>query len=129
MAAIRMTLEGDRQMRQKLEGLAREFPLEARRGTNVVAKQKLAIAQERTPVKSGKLRDSGRVSVSIKKKGQNPNISATIKFGGPDILYARKVHETHKTHSKFLERTLQESVGTIGADLAREIDLKKAASA
>lgn len=124
--AIRMTLAGDREMKQKLQGCAREFPLEARRGTRVVAMQKADLAQERAPEKTGKLKASKRVSVSIRKSGATPNISATVKFGGPDVRYARIVHETHPTQSKFLESVLLEAVPTIGADLAREIDLKKA---
>lgn len=124
--AFRMTLAGDTEMKAKLRGVAREFPLEARRGTGVVAQQKLELAQERCPVKSGKLQASGKKSVSIRKSGATPNILATVKFGGPGIPYARIVHETHPTKSKFLESVMLEAVPTIGADLAREIDLKKA---
>jgi hypothetical protein len=124
--AIRMVLEGDRQMKQKLEGFAREFPLEARRGTRVVANQKGDLAQARAPEKTGKLKASKRIAVSIRRSASVTNISATVKFGGPDVPYARIVHATHPTKSKFLESVMLESVNTIGADLAREIDLKKA---
>lgn len=135
MSALKMTLTGDKEMKKRLERISVEFPLAARRGTREWAQEKLAIAQDRAPVKTGKLRDSGKVRITIGKRAtlfgfkasKEGDIAASIVFGGPDVPYARIQHETNPTHSKFLERTLVEAVGTAGAEIAEKIDLKKAA--
>ena len=132
-APFRMTLEGDRAMKRTLENMVRKFPVAVRRGTRVVAEEKLAITQDRVPVKTGKLKSTGKVRVVIRKVSGDENISAEIAYGGDGVLYAHKVHEDlgarHKGggKAKYVESVLMESVSTIGPDLAREIDLKRVA--
>jgi len=132
-AALRMTLDGDRAMKRKLESMVRKFPVAVRRGTRIVAEQKLAITQDRVPVKTGKLKSTGKVRISLRKVLGDENISATIVYGGSGVLYARRVHENltarHKGggRAKYVESVLMESVSSIGADLARAIDLKRVA--
>lgn len=129
--ALKMTLEGDKEMKARLKNLASDFPLEARRGANVVIKRKLALTQERVPVKTGNLKKTGRVTVSLAKAGGQANISASILYGGQGVLYARRVHEDLKAkhkrggQAKFVESVLLEAVPTVGGELATEIDLKK----
>jgi hypothetical protein len=117
-------------MKATLREVAKGFPKEARRGAKVVAEELLLLpAQERAPKKSGRLAGSGKVSVSIRKAGANPNILATVKFGGPDVPYATLQHETHKTQSKFLEIPLREAVPTAGPALSREISVERSVGA
>jgi hypothetical protein len=124
MAMIRVQFEGGDKMKAKLEKVAVQFPLEARRGTNVVARRKLEEARANAPRKTGRLIRESKVSVSIRKSGPRPNISASLKFTAP---YASRQHETHKTKGKFLEKVIRGSVGTLARELAAEIELKKAA--
>lgn len=133
-ARIRVALTGDRAMKGRLEGAVLNLPKVARTALKEWAEEKLAIATERAPEKTGKLKRSGKIRVMIRKRKTSllghatssrvGDFSASIVFGGPDVLYARKVHETHKTHSKFLERTVHEAVPTAGPELAAKLDLK-----
>jgi hypothetical protein len=133
MAALKMTLEGDKEMKANLEGLVAGFPLEARRAMNAILERKVVIVQGRTPVKSGNLKATIRKSVSLAKARGAPNISGTIIAGGgpKKVAYARMVHENLKARhrvgqAKYLESVLLEAVPTVGGELATEIELKKA---
>lgn len=126
-----MTLEGGEAMKVKLRLLAHQFPLEVRRAANVVIDRKLAITQERVPVKTGKLKKTGRKMVSLSKVGGAPNVSASIVYGSLEVLYARRVHEDllakHKVgQAKYVESVILESVSTAGSELANEISLQRA---
>lgn len=125
MARIRVSLEGAAEMKRTLRGVAVEMPKVARAGARTVGERKLVLAQERAPRKTGKMIDTARVTVSIRKAGANPNILASIRFTQP---YSALQHETHPTKSKFLESVLREAVSTAGAELAQEITLAKAAA-
>jgi hypothetical protein len=98
MSALKMTLDGDRAMKKNLEGIVREFPLAARRGAREWAQEFLAGILPGVPRRSGKLQDSGKVRINLKKATGKENISASIVFGGPDVPYARRVHEQNKKH-------------------------------
>lgn len=130
MAAVSMTIEGDAAMRRRLESCARDFPLESRRGMNVVLARLFAITQERVPVKSGKLKASGKKSVSLKKVEGEPNIAGTILYGDSEVWYARLVHDNLKAkhphgQARYVASVIEEAAGTVGHELAKEIDLKK----
>jgi hypothetical protein len=127
--AVRATLTGDKEMKRRLEHLTSEKGLrkEARAATKEVGGEKLAISVDRAPEKTGKLKRSGRLLVMVSPKKEDIRIS--LVFGGPDVLYARRVHETHKTQSKFLESVILEAAGTAGHEIAAKIDLKRAADA
>lgn len=67
--------------------------------------------QRRTPVKTGKLRDSIRIEGPTSTGKQ---VTGSIIAGGPDIPYAMIVHEDLDAYhpvgeAKFIERTLNES--------------------
>lgn len=125
VAAFRMAMDGDKAMKKRLEAAATDQGMkkEIRKAVKEVGLEKLAIVQERTPVKSGKLRASERLLVMVSAKKEDIRIS--LVAGGPDVNYARRVHETHKTHSKFLESVILEAVPTVGRELADRIDLKR----
>ena len=125
---IRMSLEGDRAMRRKLERVAADQGLRkvARKATLEVGEDKVLIpSRERAPEKTGRLKRSGRVKVMVSSKKDDIRIS--ILFGGPLAPYARIVHEKHPTKSKFLESVMLEAVRTLPRELAQRIDLRQAA--
>jgi hypothetical protein len=126
MSAIRVTFTGAPSMKKNLENTAREFPIAARRGTKEWAQEFLSEIIPGVPFKTGRLAGSAKIRVSIRKKAGKENIAASIVFTAP---YARKVHETHKTQSKFLEGPLLARVPTAGGEIAEKIALKKAAMA
>ena len=127
--AVRVALEGDKEMLQKLERVAGDQGMRkvARTATLEVGGVLLDRMKERTPVKTGKLRDSERILVLVSSKKEDIRIS--LIAGGPGVLYAAKVHETHKTQSKFMESVILEAVPTAAQDIAARIDLKTAAGA
>jgi len=121
-----MSLEGGNAMKRKLQRVASDQGMrkQARGALKVVGDAKLEEIKPGVPVKHGRLLRSGRVKVMVSSKKEDLRIS--ILFGGQGILYAFKVHETHKTKSKFMERVLLAAVRTIGSELAEQIDLQQA---
>jgi hypothetical protein len=129
---IRVTFGGVPQMKQRLQTVAREFPLAARRGTKEWAIEKLLTpAVSAAPELTGRLKRSGRLQISIRKKAGQENITVFVIFGGgPErVRHALIVHETHKTKSKYLERAILAAVPTAGPEIAEKIHLKKLAMA
>lgn len=129
---LKVQLEGSELMLVRLRYLAANFPLEARRGANVVIKDLLEKTKKRVPVKTGALKDSGRTVVSMSKVGGAPNIAASIVYGNSQVRYARIVHEDLKRKHpngggpKFVESVILEAQPTMGARLADEIAIKRA---
>jgi hypothetical protein len=97
---------------------------QAREATKSVAESRVPVMQARTPRKTGKLQQSERVKVMVSSKKEEIRIA--LIAGGPDVLYARKVHATHKEQPLFLEKTLLELANTAAAEIGAKIDLKKA---
>lgn len=127
-SAIRVTFTGDKEMKENLQLVAREFPLAARRGMKEWAQEFLSEIVPGVPFKTGRLAGSGKIRISIRKTSGKENIAASIVFGGPDILYARKVHEQNLKHpdkEKFLERPLLAKVPTAGAEIADKVGFKR----
>lgn len=129
VAQFRMTLEGDKLMRKKLEHAASDQGMRkvARKATVEFGGELLTLMQHRTPVKTGKLVRSERLVVMVSPKKEDIRIA--LVAGGGDILYARKVHETHPTHSKFMESVIHEGAATAGPAIARKIDLREVVAA
>lgn len=129
--AIKVTFEGDRAMKQRLEALAQIATKDSRKAARVVMERKLEIAKARVPVKDGDLRDSGRIRVSIRKSKTLTNIAASMVFGNADVPYARRIHEDltlkhpNGGQAKYAESVIREAVPTAGAELAAEIDLRR----
>jgi hypothetical protein len=122
-------MTGDKEMLAKLERLAGDQGMrkQARAAAITVWEARVPIMQERTPVRTGKLMRSERMRVMVSPKREDIRLS--LIAGGPDVPYARRVHETHKTKSKFMESVLMEAVPTVGGEIAAKIDLKDAAGA
>ena len=122
-------MDGDKVMKRRLEKLAGDagFRKEARKGSADVWGKRVPIMQARTPEKTGKLKRSERMKIMVSSKKED--IRLALIAGGPDVLYARKVHATHKTHSNFMRSVLFESAGSVGREIAQAIDLRRAASA
>ncbi len=122
---IRMSLEGGGAMKRRLARVAGDQGLRKimRTALKEVGGELLEVVLPGVPVKSGDLAKSGKVKVMVSSKKQD--IRVGVVFGG-GLKYAWKVHETHKTHSKFLERPLLAAVRTIGGDIAERVDLAQA---
>lgn len=121
MAAIKMTLEGDREMKGVFKRLIAESPKELRRSLVAVGGRKLEILRARTPYKTGKLRASERMRVMVSGKREDLRIS--LLAGDETAWYARIV----ESRTKFMESTILESVPTIGREIAAEVELRRAA--
>lgn len=127
-AAIKVAVTGGDEMRKNIKTVIREFPLAVRRAVKEWAEEHGPIAVDRAPEKTGKLKRSMRIRVSVNKKPGKENTSASIIFGGPDVLYARLVHEHNPKHpdtEKFLERTVREALPTAGAEIAEKVNFKR----
>jgi hypothetical protein len=120
---IRVAMEGDKELLKKLETLAGEKGIrkQLRAATVEVGESKIPAMKERTPVKTGRLQRSERVKVMVSPKREEIRIA--LVAGGPDVPYAYRVHETHKTKSKFVEKTLLEAAQTAAAEIGAKIDL------
>lgn len=93
---------------RRLREIAREMPEVAQRALRIEAEIEMGKAKERTPVRTGALRASGRV------EDLWPQLGVRWAFGGPAINYAIYVHENvHVYHrvgqAKFLESVLEEA--------------------
>lgn len=122
--AVRVALEGDKEMKAKLQHIAGDKGMRkvARAATLEVADDvMLPKMQERTPVKTGRLLRSERTLVMVSSKKEDIRIS--LIAGGPGVLYAAKVHATHPTKAGFMSSVLTEAVPTAGQDIASRIDL------
>jgi hypothetical protein len=120
---IRTEMVGDKELLKKLANVAGDKGMrkQARAATVEVAQSKVPIMVERTPRKTGKLQGTEKVRVMVSPKREEIRIA--LIAGGPDAPYAYKVHETHKTKSKYMERTLLELAQTAAAEIGAKIDL------
>jgi hypothetical protein len=121
-------MEGDKEMKAKLERIAGDAGMRKQvrqAALGYGTEEMLPKVKERTPVKSGKLlgTETCKVRVSSKKE----DIGIAIIAGGAEAPYARIVHETHKTKSKFIESVILESASTALEGIAKRLDLEKAA--
>lgn len=127
--AFRAQLTGDKAMKRTLMQVASDKGMrkEARAALKTVGGRKLEIAKSRVKVRTGKLLRSGRLYLMVSPKREDLRIA--IAFGGASygVLYARKVHETHPTHSRYLVSVIMEAAGSVGRELGQEIDLRRAA--
>jgi HK97 gp10 family phage protein len=127
--AVRLAVQGDKALIRKLEQVASEKGLRKEaRGALLDYGEELVVKELRpnTPRKTGALQDSevAKAMVSAKKE----DLRVTLKAGGPTAPYAPRVHETHKTKGKFLEKTIRAAQPKAAQEIAVRIDLRKAAS-
>lgn len=121
------TLKGAEDVQRKLLLLAQRLPNEVARALFEEAEIEKAESMRRTPVDTGSLRSSHRVS---KPKIEGRQITVTISVGGVAAPYAVIVHEdTYASHAvgqaKFLESTILESARFMAARVARRIELER----
>lgn len=91
------------------------------------AKIELREAKKRTPVATGALRKSGKVS---KPKISGKTVTVDISFGGETAPYAVYVHEDLEAfhpigQAKFLESVIEESRPHMAKRIAKRIELKR----
>jgi len=128
MTAITSSFSGDKELAKKLESMSKELPKITREALKEIGAEKLALTSPRVPYKTGKLHDSGRFSVRVGEK----QVMLTITYGGPDAPYAIRVHEDLEARhgggrrAKFLESVILEAKPTIGQDIIKKIDLRRA---
>lgn len=116
---------GDKELAARLQKFRDDTPKEFRKALLVVGAKKLAAAQDRVPVDTGKLKGTGRMSVRAGKQ----QVMLAIGFGGPEAPYAGIVHEDlskrHKNgQAKYLESVFNEDVGGLGQELAAEMNFR-----
>lgn len=141
-------ITGLKEMQEALQKLARRFPDHVakalyRRAEEIMTRSK----REFVPVDTGNLRATGHVH---EPERHGRKISVAMSYGGPAAPYAIAVHEHLSEHSpwswqraenygegvhfhpagrgpKYLERPLMEAMKTMAEDIAKDVNLEKAA--
>jgi hypothetical protein len=106
--AFDLQIRGWDQVERRIRALAAQYPIHAQQALRIEAEIEMGEAKERTPVRTGALRASGRVESLL---GQ---IGIRWAFGGAAIDYAIPVHENleafHRVgQAKYLESVLVEA--------------------
>lgn len=123
-------IQGLFQLRQRLNNMSMIIKAQAARALYAEALIELDEAKRRTPVDSGALRESGKVSLpTIEDK----TISVAMGFGGtePSSRYAIFVHEDldadhpNGGQAKYLESVILESAPYMAERVGRRLDLSK----
>ena len=123
---IEAEFTGDKEVMARLLGFRDYARKDMRLAVKAIAQDKLAITQERVPVKSGDLKATGRVSVRVGEK----QVTARIIYGDADVRYGPKVHEDlGAKHSgggqaKYVESVINET--DFGAEVATALTLANA---
>lgn len=127
--AVRLSMVGDREMKRRLEKVASEKGLRKEaRGALLDYGNELVVTEMRpnTPRKTGALQNSEEAKAMVSAKKED--LRVTLKAGGSTAPYAPRVHETHKTMSKFVEKTIQGARPKAAQEIAVRIDLKRASA-
>jgi len=117
-------LRGNRELRERLERMARKTPEQAKKALGIEAQYQMGLAQERTPFLTGALERSARASDGFVDRG---HISAKYGFGGApgEIPYAFAQHFSHFEHDdgerKWLINTALRSARTMLKRLAHDL--------
>jgi hypothetical protein len=123
-------VKGVTEMNRALREIIDIFPRRVEAALYAEAQIEMTEAKRRTPVDTGKLRASGRVSQPVR---EGRTITVTLSFGGGAITYAVIVHENLEANhdsppfgggqAKFLESTLNESRPYIMPRIGKRLDL------
>ena len=110
-----LTLKGIDGVSRRLQALAARLPDSAANGLNIIAETTMTDAKDRTPVRYGVLKASGKVADHATAR----SLKARLSFG---TEYAAAVHErTGVRHAngeaKFLEHAIDQTAGTFARDL------------
>lgn len=113
-------VRGFARVERELSRLAQTAPAAAQQALREEAEIEMGEAKERTPVKTGALRASGRV------EPLDDGLGVRWAFGGPAISYAVEQHENltffHRVgQAKFLESVLVESAPYLTERVARRM--------
>jgi hypothetical protein len=116
-------------VKQQIEQIPKGYVREVAKAGLVEMGIELKEVQRRTPVLTGKLRDSEHLEGPTFEGARELRIRIIIVCGGPDIPYAWHVHEDleafHRVgQAKFLESVLRESSQYISARIARRVDAR-----
>jgi hypothetical protein len=120
------SITGVKDLVKNLAQLEKGTKKQLRKAIVVIAKQKLAISQERVPVKSGKLKATGRASVRVGAK----QLTAKLIYGSDEVKYAARIHEDltlrhpRGGQSKYVESVINET--DFAAEVAASFDLAAA---
>tara|TARA_R110000824_G_scaffold38438_2_gene117411 strand:- start:3876 stop:4268 length:393 start_codon:yes stop_codon:yes gene_type:complete len=123
---VRFKMRGNRQLREKLEDLARRTPVEAGKSLLVEGKYQLSLAEERTPYLSGALASSARIAGPVV---DGDDVIVALGFGGAsnEIPYAMAQHQRSYTHTrgekKWLSATVKRERGRMLRRIAKEFKL------
>ena len=119
----------DRQVKASLRRLGAAAPAMMARALFMEGQIEMGEAKRRTPVDTGALRSSGRVSPPVVTLR---NTSVTLSFGGParggvDVGYAVRVHEDLSAFhpsggAKYLESVILESRAFMRARVGKRIE-------
>ena len=121
--SMSLKVQGMEKVSSKLRVMARTFPEAAAKGLNEAAEITMAWAKIRTPVKTGRLKSTGRVA----KMPTKDSLEAQLAFGTDYAVYVHEIppppqkseggrSATHKVGQwKYLESAVNEAVsnGTI----------------
>jgi len=121
-----MKLRGLDEMTANLKRIGASAHEQTKTALEAEATRLLDEAKSRTPVDTGALRDSGRVTLVE----SGTTVKATISFGDEAVDYAVEVHENLEAHhetgeAKFLEKTMNEESVNVAANLAKGIGFGK----
>lgn len=116
-------LQGADEVRRKLEFLAKGILPEAARALAEEAKTIEKESRRRTPVDTGALRDSHKIS-DPEIRGKNAQV--VISVGGPSAPYAVAVHESmENANRKFLQSVVFEARVWLPPAYARRINVRR----
>ena len=120
------------QVRQDLENIWGEISEAGAEYLKELGDEIIELAKEYAPEDTGALRDTGRATVAVRGSGSDLRQAVSLTFGGdsaivgrnnPDgvVRYAAIVHELHPTNSGYLQKAIQEVVGSgIASTLAKQ---------
>lgn len=117
-------LRGGREMRQRLERMARRFPDTMKMALRTEAELIMARSKaEFVPVDLGVLRASGHVQQPVKKGGA---VEVTLAYGGAAEAYALIQHERldfqHRVgQAKYLERPMMDAMPGMGERIGARV--------
>ena len=124
---VRFKMRGNRELRTKLEDLARRAPVEAGKSLLVEGKYQLSLAEERTPYLSGDLASSARIAGPAI---DGDDVIVALGFGGPnnEIPYAMAQHQKQSyTHTRgeqgWRKNTVRRERGRMLRRIAKEFKL------
>lgn len=122
--AGQLQITGDDIVLRNLDALAQRFSAQLPAALRAELEIEATESQQRTPVATGALRRSTRVTV----QGEGMETIGTIAVGGPAAPYAVYVHENLHAHhpvgqAKFLESTVTESAPFLAARIAKRVEL------